>query len=80
MEEKNNNLALGVSFGFAGGAILGVILGLLTKNFALWLTIGVGSGIDWRSHWMGYRIFQKSKSEINFRLYYGNRRICYDTK
>jgi len=45
MEEKNNKLALGVSFGFAGGAILGVILGVLTKNFAAGLAIGVGCGI-----------------------------------
>lgn len=45
MEQKNNKLALGVSFGFAGGAILGVILGLLTKDFAVWLAVGVGCGI-----------------------------------
>jgi hypothetical protein len=44
MKDKNK-IALGVSFGFAGGAILGVVLGLLTKNFEVWLAVGVGTGI-----------------------------------
>lgn len=40
-----DKIALGVSFGFTGGAIFGTILGLLTKDFAVWLAIGVGFGI-----------------------------------
>ncbi|HPM46121.1 MAG TPA: glycine zipper family protein [bacterium] len=40
-----NKIALGVSFGFTGGAIFGIILGLLTKDFAVWLAVGVGFGM-----------------------------------
>jgi hypothetical protein len=45
MIEGMKRIALGVSLGFAGGAILGVILGLLTKDFAVWLAVCVGCGI-----------------------------------
>ncbi len=45
MKQKMNKLALGVSFSFAGGAIVGIIIGLFTKDIAVWLAVGVGCGI-----------------------------------
>lgn len=45
MKQKMNKLALGVSFGFAGGAVVGIIIGLPTKDIAVWLAVGVGCGI-----------------------------------
>jgi hypothetical protein len=51
MERESNKLAPGVSFGFAGGAIVGVILGLI--GTASQENIGLGSARSpVRIHWL----------------------------
>ena len=42
---RKNKLTQCISFGFAIGAMAGVIIGLISHNLALWLAIGVGTGL-----------------------------------
>ena len=40
-----NRLALSVTFGFAVGCIVGLIIGISQGDIALWLAVGNGAGL-----------------------------------
>jgi len=60
--KKENKLALSISLGFVIGAFAGVILGLLSTDPALWLSVGVGIGLVFGSL-AGLYIMRKRRDE-----------------
>jgi len=43
--EKNKKLALGIALGMFLGTLVGGVIGYLTKEYAVWLVIGIGGGM-----------------------------------
>lgn len=61
-EKKNrNNLALGTGLGFAIGALFGAITGIFEHDIALWLSVGIGSGITIGAAIGGFFEFREGK-------------------